>query len=158
MAQRPGDPERTACPECADQEQYPGLSVLAILALMSEFVDEGNPTIAELRLWAASALLQPMQDWDLIVSLHEPSDELLDLVEGSESGADFFLSCLYIKAGDAVRAGHPERLERVLDSAKNREHRWLQTWVRRTQALVSSPDSFDYGAWCDGGLAADPEG
>lgn len=46
---------------------------------MSEFESELDPTAEELRRWASSGDLAPMQDWDLILSLHEPVDELLDL-------------------------------------------------------------------------------
>lgn len=34
----------------------------------ADFADVANPTADEIRKWASSKTLQPMQDWDLIVS------------------------------------------------------------------------------------------
>ncbi len=45
------------------------------------FVDVVNPTLVELRRWALAGIEEPMQDWDLIVSVHEPDLDLLDLIE-----------------------------------------------------------------------------
>jgi hypothetical protein len=122
-----------------------------------KFGDVVNPTIDELRAWATSGEPHPMQDWDVVLSVHEPGDDLLDLVEAGPE-AQFFLRCLYIRAGDSVRTGRGETLSRLIDSAGARPHEWLRTWARRADMLVREPVSFSYAAWCDGGLATTPDG
>lgn len=120
------------------------------------FVDVVNPTLVELRRWALAGVEEPMQDWDLIVSVHEPGVDLLDLIEEEVQPA-FFLSCLYIRAGDDVRGGRSAELVPLMRSAERRDHSWIRTWLRRTQELIARPSTFDHVAWCGGGLASQPE-
>jgi hypothetical protein len=73
----------------------------------------------------------------------------------------FFLGCLYLLAGDAVRTRFrtmPEASLRALtDEATSTGEAWLSTWATRTRALVRTPESFDYEDWCDShGLASTP--
>jgi hypothetical protein len=73
----------------------------------------------------------------------------------------FFLGCLYLLAGDAVRTGFrtmsKESLIALTGEAVSAREAWVSTWAARTRALVRSPGTFDYGDWCEpGGLARRP--
>jgi hypothetical protein len=48
---------------------------------VTAFVDPLNPAPEELRRWALSRDLEPMQDWDLILAYEANGDVLIDLVE-----------------------------------------------------------------------------
>jgi hypothetical protein len=126
---------------------------------VTAFVDLVNPTPEELRRWALSRDLEPMQDWDLILADEANGDVLIDLVEQGMRPTTFLRS-LYVLAGDGVRtAFHSctcQSLQRLAERASGSEHAWVRTWGRRTEALIAHPETFDYGAWCDGGLAANP--
>ncbi len=71
----------------------------------------------------------------------------------------FFLRCLYLVVGDAVRtdfhtasrAGLEDALERAGDRA--RDDVALVKWVADSRTLIARPETFDYSAWCEGGLA-----
>jgi hypothetical protein len=66
--------------------------------------DPLDPSFDELRTWAASGELAPMQDWDLNVSDESDGEDLHRLVDERAQGR-FFLGGLYVLAGDAVRTG-----------------------------------------------------
>jgi len=91
----------------------------------------------------------------------ENGEALLGFVE-ERLAARFFLRCLYLVSGDAVRSTFNttdrRRLEQLVSQALGSSDPWVVTWARRTQTLVADPETFDYTAWCDGGLAADPVG
>jgi hypothetical protein len=124
-------------------------------------VDPLDPSFDELRAWAASGELAPMQDWDLMISDESNGEDLQRLVEERLQGR-FFLGCLYILAGDAVRTGFrntdENRLGQLIDRAHRSSDPWLVKWAERTQELIAHPEKFDYSAWCGGALASDPIG
>jgi hypothetical protein len=130
---------------------------LGTMRRVDGFVDSVNPTISELRRWARSGALEPMQDWDLIVSDHEPGADIIDLIDEGWQ-ARYFLRCLYIRAGDLVRTHKAGELMPLIETARDHRHPSIQTWGRRAGALVMQPTTFDYMAWCGGGLASTPDG
>jgi hypothetical protein len=131
----------------------------ASLSAVTRFVDPANPTEEELRRWALSGDLEPMQDWDVMLADEANGDVLIDLIEEAMRPATFLRS-LYVLAGDGVRtAFHScsrQSLERLVERASGSEHPWVRTWGPRTEALIAHPETFNYSDWCDGGLAANP--
>jgi len=124
-------------------------------------VDGVNPTDEEIRRWAYSGALEPMQDWDLIIGFAWHAETLIDLV--GDSGCPsrrYLLGALALLVGDAVRTGYHttsrEELQRLLAIADSREDQWLSAWAARSRRLMESPSAFDYAAWCGGGLALTP--
>ena len=119
--------------------------------------DPANPTDAELRQWAFSDEPWPMEDFDLIAADLERLPLLLELA--SSPNRAFFVHCLYLAVGDAVRMSFNtvsrEGVEAALDQAVTIASRdpVIDRWINDSRELLSSPKSFDYEEWCDGGLA-----
>jgi hypothetical protein len=122
-----------------------------------------NPTPEQLREWAASPdAEEPVQDWDLWLS-HLPHEILyLELAADWNCPArQYFLELLYLIVGDAVRTGFRERSEGevldLLERSRAFKHPDLGAWRHRSRALLRNPETFDYAAWCAGGLARSAE-
>jgi hypothetical protein len=69
-----------------------------------------------------------------------------------------FLWCLYLAVGDAVRTNFAtaplERVEAALEQAANSAHDpAIERWIADSRNLLANPETFDYDAWCGGGLA-----
>jgi hypothetical protein len=119
--------------------------------------DPHNPTDAELRGWATTDEVEPVIDFDLMVADVARVDLLVELLGSPKR--PFFLRCLYLVVGDAVRtdfhtasrAGLEDALERAGDRA--RDDVALAKWVADSRTLIARPETFDYSAWCEGGLA-----
>jgi hypothetical protein len=127
------------------------------------FDNVSNPTAEEVRAWAYSGDLAPEQDWDLVLAEVHLAPTLIELVADERCpGRDFPLRVLYLLVGDAVRSGYqqtrPEDLEPLFSEAERRGELGLTTWATRSRQLLEQPDRFDYAAWCDGGLAREPNG
>ncbi|HEX6699218.1 MAG TPA: hypothetical protein VF101_00650 [Gaiellaceae bacterium] len=122
--------------------------------------DPFDPTDAELRAWAQSGDFAPMEDWDLIIAEPLRAPTLIDLAaDGPPESREFFLRCLYLLVGDAVRSGFnsapKEDVEAVLVGAEPaaRESVSIALWLARSRRLLEHPEEFQYDAWCGGGLA-----
>jgi hypothetical protein len=122
--------------------------------------DPLDPTDAELHAWAASGDLAPMQDWDLIIAEPIRAPVLIDLAaDGPAESREFFLHCLYLLVGDAVRSrfntASKETVEDVLAGAETTagESESIALWLARSRRLLEHPEEFEYDAWCGGGLA-----
>lgn len=120
-----------------------------------------NPQRDELLAWAQDAsAVDPVQDWDLLLA-HSPfEDDYLQLASQADCPKrQTFLSVLYLIVGDAVRTGYQSRslaeIEALLCKGENSPQ--LQTWIRRSRALIARPDTFHYDDWCLGGWAGKPE-
>jgi hypothetical protein len=128
----------------------------------SAFENRVNPTAAEIRRWAFSAeAMHPMQDWDLIVAHPDLATTLIALAADPDCPRRrFFLGCLYLIAGDAVRSHYltlsVDGLRTLTDEADGHADPWLRSWAARTRALIEAPGTFDYDAWCCHGLAREP--
>jgi hypothetical protein len=119
-------------------------------------VDEVNPTQDEIRAWAYSGAMEPMEDWDIIVADLENVDLLLDLVGDQACPARrYLLGCLYCLVGHSDRAD--PRLLGAAHSAAQSADPWVATWARRVSQILADPAAFDRGAWCGPeGLRIDP--
>ncbi len=126
------------------------------------FKDALNPSDEELRRWAAieGASYPPEmeQDWDLMVATRERADVILALAaDGTCPNRRFFLNCLYLLVGDAVRSKGGTwlwaELSCWLDQHEAVDDPDIATFIQRTRALLASPETFNYNLWCWGGHA-----
>jgi hypothetical protein len=122
-------------------------------------VEPPGSSEGELRAWATSGDPEPI-DWDVILAADADGAVLVRLIEGRIK-PEFFLRVLYLVTGDAVRTERSdlrERLKTILEVARRSGDPWIRAWVQRTEVLLANPETFDYTAWCDGGLARHPSG
>jgi hypothetical protein len=122
--------------------------------------DAFDPTDDELRAWAQSGDFAAMEDWDLLIAEPERASVLIELAaHGPPGSREFFLHCLYLLVGDAVRSrfntATEQTVEAVLAGAETtaRESESIAVWLARGRRLLEHPDEFEYEAWCGGGLA-----
>ena len=119
--------------------------------------DPFNPSDDELRSWAHGDGMWPEQDFDLIVADHDRVPLFLELSTSPQR--EFFVSCLYLIVGDAVRTNFKtttrDDLERILDrsTAAALSDPSIERWLSDSHRLLAHPDTFNYDDWCDGGLA-----
>lgn len=119
-------------------------------------VDESEQEILD---WAwGPDPMWPTEDWDLIATAEWTADLLLRLAADSECpNQDFFVRCLYLLAGDAVRSGfracRKDKLLELIGSASTQPHPWPRQWAEDTTELIADPESFNYHEWCEGGIA-----
>jgi hypothetical protein len=120
--------------------------------------DPANPTDAELRQWAFSDELWPMQDFDLMVADLQRLPLVLELASSPKRA--FFVHCLYLAVGDAARTSFNTVSREGVESALDRAATIapgdpaIGRWIEDSRELLASPKSFDYEEWCDGGLAS----
>jgi len=119
-----------------------------------------TPTAEELRTWAFDAnTLEPIQDWDLVLSWLAYEDLFLELASTKSCPkSDYILSVLYLIVGDAVRTEYRNRRrESVEDLLAKAEGRFpafvIRKWVKRSRELLAHPERFSYDDWCAGGFA-----
>ena len=116
--------------------------------------DPFDPTDAELREWAASDEPWPFEDFDLMVADVEQAPLLLELT--SSRKRDFFVSCLYLVVGDAVRSSFNTAsradVEAALEhaAATAAEDAVIRRWIEQSRKLLASPGDFDYETWYEG--------
>jgi hypothetical protein len=126
---------------------------------MIDFKDPYNPTEEEITSWAFDPEgLQPVQDWDLMVTRIVNGSLLLKLAgDTSCPQAHFFLRCLYLLVGDAVRSkwntAKKSDVLKLLNSGARHSDPKVQRWAMLALDLTRHPEKFNYPDWCDGGLA-----
>lgn len=123
--------------------------------------DPYNPTQEEIRAWAASPeVLEPVEDWALMIS-DEPYEQLyLELAADEDCPTRrYFLALLYLVVGDAVRSQFRGRSRDavldLLERGRAYPHPEIDAWRQRSAELLRHPETFEYYAWCDGGLAGE---
>ncbi len=126
------------------------------------FADAVNPTDEEIQRWAyiPDAHYPPeiSQDWDLCVADPGRADLLESLA--SDLGCPnrkFFLSCLYLLIGDAVRSkGATWSLREAsvwLPRDRFAARDDIAVFLQRAKQVIVNPKEFDYNKWCWGGHA-----
>jgi hypothetical protein len=115
----------------------------------------------EIEAWAREdGADEPIQDWDLAVTVEANASLIFRLASDDMCPHRwFFLSCLYLFVGDAVRTGFDafprEFIERLISTARDNSPERVRRWATRARALVSSGSSeVDYADWCGGRLAS----
>ena len=128
----------------------------------SFFRDAVNPSDEELVRWAyiedANYPPEMSQDWDLCVTEPRRADLFVKLASDMKCpNRAFFLSCLYLLVGDAVRSnGRTWGLEEATQWLARRSAECpkdLATFFERANDLIARPESFDYDKWCWHGYA-----
>ncbi|PFK31196.1 hypothetical protein COI93_21115 [Bacillus cereus] len=121
--------------------------------------DPWNPTTQEIMEWAYTEhAVFPEQDWDLSVcTITNAAEIILNIASDTNCPNQvFFLHCLYLLVGDAIRTSgntyNIESLQNLLQSAENSMNSDILKWVERTQILLSKPETFCYDLWCGGGF------
>ncbi len=123
--------------------------------------DPFNPTADELVEWAYDPdAVEPVQEWAVTITDLDRADLFLRLAaDPACPNRIFFLKCLYLLTGDAVRFEGGEAARRILsphlERARQLEDPRLARWAQRSLELIADPRRFDWTAWCEGGLAAE---
>jgi hypothetical protein len=109
--------------------------------------DEVNPSTEEIRAWAYSGAVEPMEDWDIIIAVPRDLPLLLELVgDGGCPARQYLLGSLYCLVGHSDRSD--PRLEDAIRTAEATTEPWLTTWARRFRAVKERPDAFNRQDWC----------
>ncbi len=122
------------------------------------FGDVVNPTQEEIRAWAYSGAIEPMQDWDLIIADVDNLDLLLKLIGDQACPARrYLLDSLYCLFGHSDRTD--PRLLRAAETARAASDTWIASWGRRVCQAAGHPSEFNRADWCGrDGFRLDPDG
>jgi hypothetical protein len=122
--------------------------------------DPWNATPEEIELWARTPdAAWPTEDWDLAVATEDNAHLALRLASDVSCPARFFfLRCLYLFVGDAVRTefhAHSRRfINALLSAIPDASPPYITRWAQRSrELLLTNATRIDYSLWCDGGLA-----
>ena len=123
-------------------------------------IDPFAPTDEEVREWAygPSPIMEPVQDFDLMLAMPLRLPLLLELASDSTCpSSDWFLHCLYLVVGDAVRSTFHtcprSQIETYVGLGAKSNSPLVQRWAERSVGLLARPETFSYELWCAGGLA-----
>jgi len=126
------------------------------------FVDAYNPTDEEVIRWAyvEGAYHPPEmeQDWELCVADPGRAELFVSLVSDTACpNRKFFLSCLYLMVGDAVRSNGAywdlEVLAAWLGKDRPEPVSDVALFFQRAGHLLVDRNGFNYDSWCGGGHA-----
>ena len=123
---------------------------------MAFFKEPMQPTESELRTWADSDALEPVEDFDILIwDSEDLADSFLDLArEGSCRSNRYFLHLLYGRVGTAVRAQSVDQsVDRLIAEAEQSDDLGVRKFAERARSLIADPETFEYEAWCNGQLA-----
>ena len=106
----------------------------------------------DILLWGQNSDPIPEQDWDLVLVENLTICELYELVIDpsiTKCSRGFFLGCLHVQVGDAVRTKDREVIKfinnfRYIPSPENEI---LARWLDRSKALIENPEDYDYSYW-----------
>lgn len=121
--------------------------------------DAWNPSPDQIRAWANTPdAAEPCQDWDLALLWSGHEKALLDCAADESCPNRLrMLGVLYMFVGDAVRSGFRSRARPIVEGFIGRgdqySHPSIKLWQSRSRALLRDPSTFEYEAWCSGGLA-----
>jgi len=118
------------------------------------FRDPVDPTPDEVHHWAYMArAFAPSQDFELII-IHNPALDPLVFGCAADTACPkqrFFLGCLYVLVGDAVRSQWKtfprHRIERLIQQGLHSNHPDVECWATRAQALLNDPTGYTYAEW-----------
>ena len=126
------------------------------------FKDAVNPTDDEIIRWAytegAHYPPEMEQDWDLCITEPHRADMFVRLASDQKCpNRKFFLSCLYLLVGDAIRShGQTWSIRKVSSWVEQQSTKLpddVDLFLNRSRELIFNPHIFDYKKWCDGGYA-----
>ncbi|MCL1695137.1 MULTISPECIES: hypothetical protein [unclassified Lysinibacillus] len=116
------------------------------------FKDPWNPTQKEIKKWAYSDEMEPVQDWELAIYKFENIPMICTFVEDEQcKHTSYFLNTLYVFTGDTVRGedrGKIQKLSQLLGTMENTaESKELQLWIERSQLLIEYPEYYHSSYW-----------
>ncbi len=120
--------------------------------------DEMMPRPKEIRDWAYSGDVEPMQDWDVILGESEYVPLLFELIGDPDCpGRRSLLGALYCYFGHTSHADVAV-LQAVADGEQSTDG-WIRAWAVRARRALDQPTSFTRQEWCGwDGLRASPDG
>jgi hypothetical protein len=130
---------------------------------MTRMRSPSDPSTDDLRTWAfTEGASEPIQDWELLITNLSRAPLFIQFASDPKCpNSLFFLRCLYLLVGDAVRTdGRTSNLQDVLTFVNSNAYNWdpdIQAWVCRSLALLKEPSRFRYDDWRGGRLANNPE-
>ena len=117
------------------------------------FRDPWNPSHEEVMQWAYMPnVYAPTQDFELAVSGSEFHDLILQCAaDESCPNRCFFLSCLYVLVGDAVRtkwnAFSETTIITIVRKGKESSAIDVRNWAKRAGKLIADPTLYNYDQW-----------
>ena len=123
-------------------------------------MDPWNATAAEIEAWSCQHDADwPTQDWDLAIT-DQSNIQLIFRLAADDHCPNrwFFLRCLYLYVGDAVRsdfrAHSRDGVDGLLAAVSAQSPKRIQRWAERARNLIQTGKNFVYSDWCDGRLAS----
>ncbi|WP_436492742.1 hypothetical protein [Actinokineospora sp. HUAS TT18] len=124
------------------------------------FIDCVNPTPAEITAWAYRDSLEPMQDWQLIITTPAEAPTVMTLVADPACPTrGYLLLSLYEFARLAAHSdedGWRPTLDALLLRSDSSTDPWITTWARRTRDHLLVTDQRERVAWPVDRFAATP--
>ncbi|MCB8976485.1 MAG: hypothetical protein H6657_03555 [Ardenticatenaceae bacterium] len=117
------------------------------------FREVWNPTREEVLRWAYTPnVYTPTQDFELAVYTPELHDLILQCASDQACPhQDFFLSCLYVLVGDALRSKWKVFSETLIINlimkGKQSPTLAVQMWAKRAEDLIAKPTLYNYDQW-----------
>jgi hypothetical protein len=114
--------------------------------------DPWNASFEEILQWSIAGQCWPEQDWDLavinVLSLSN-FENLIAHPSISKSAKQFFIGCLYILVGDAVRTSDSIMISQVKAFIETSllSKSVLAKWAERAVSLIEKPDLYSYAYW-----------
>ena len=97
-----------------------------------------------------------MEDWDLVITAGSENDMVCqELAATDQPNADFFLRCLHIVIGDALRTEWRTRSREgtkglIAQGAASADSA-VRRWAPAARRVLSRPDTFNAEDWLHGG-------
>ena len=118
------------------------------------FRDAWNPTHEEVVRWAYTPnVFTPDQDFELAVIQNPDLHNLILQCVGDEECPHryFFLGCLYVLVGDAVRSNWTTFSRAIITNLIKKGQQALdpeiRKWAERAEKLISDPAAYSYDQW-----------
>lgn len=117
------------------------------------FRDAWNPTREEVLRWAYTPnVYAPDQDFELAVYDAEFHDLILQCADDQACPQQyFFLSCLYVLVGDAVRTNwkvfSQVTITNFIEKGQQAHDSDVQNWAERAKKLIVEPALYNYDQW-----------
>ena len=117
------------------------------------FRDIWNPTREEVLQWAYThRISMPAQDFELAVYKPELHEVILQCATDQACPHRyFFLGCLYVIVGDAVRSNwnafSQEVVADIIKKGQQTQDPDVRRWAKRAERLIAEPTTYTYGRW-----------
>ena len=111
------------------------------------FVDEVNPTVDEIRVWAYSGEPEPYEDFDIVIADPANAELLVALADDERCPKrKYSRGSLYCTVGHSDLTD-PRLSSAVLQAASSADEA-LRTWASRTAVVLADPTKRVRSEWC----------